>query len=573
VLSLSLSVSTLAEEVRPHFVRDAVGVKSYASAPRLAERLAIPSAVTLGPSSEVVPEELEAIATWNREGRAPSKNGFTRPLADPVSVRISDPGNAKAAGAAFGRGAVALSDRGSILWSGSIEVRHAYRFRLHLTHVELPANTTLWIYGSDGNAIGFGSELIDANGGLYTPSVAGEIAYLEAEIPAGSHASFDIRDIVELLGPAPAPLDSPTCLVDATCVTPATLTDIASYRHAIAYLQFVHNGSSFVCSGSLLNDADESTTIPYLLTANHCLSDQATATTLEAYFDYYTASCGGAFPAISSKPRILGSQLLATGAAPNSDFTLLKLSGMPGGRLLLGWTTSPVAAGTTIYRLSHPFPDTFSQPAPQSFSTDVVVSPTSTCQGLPSSTFLYSSYAIGGTYGGSSGSSAFTSAGQVVGQLYGVCGPSPSDGCNAANRAVDGAFAASFPSLQQYLNVTSTTPCVASATVVCLNGSRFSVKVDWKRPGGESGQGQAIKYTENSGLFWFFGSDNIELLVKVLTGCPLSNTYWVFSAATTNVEYTLTVTDTKTGKVKTYFNPQGVSAAAITDTNAFATCP
>jgi hypothetical protein len=99
------------------------------------------------------------------------------------------------------------------------------------------------------------------------------------------------------------------------------------------------------------------------------------------------------------------------------------------------------------------------------------------------------------------------------------------------------------------------------------------VKVDWKRPGGETGQGQAIKYTADSGLFWFFSSDNIELLVKVITGCPLSNTYWVFAAATTNVEYTMTVTDTKTGKVKTYLNPQGVSAAAITDTNAFATCP
>src|SRR2546423_15665692 len=116
MLSLSVSGSLFAEDVKPQFVRDAVGVKSYASAPRLAERLAIPPAITLGASTEVVPEELEAIETWNREGREPAKNGFTRPLPDPVSVRISDPGNAKAAGAAYGRGAIALSDRGSILW-------------------------------------------------------------------------------------------------------------------------------------------------------------------------------------------------------------------------------------------------------------------------------------------------------------------------------------------------------------------------------------------------------------------------------------------------------------------------
>ena len=63
-----------------------------------------------------------------------------------------------------------------------------------------------------------------------------------------------------------------------------------------------------------------------------------------------------------------------------------------------------------------------------------------------------------------------------------------------------------------------------------------------------------------------------EVLVKVLDACVFSR-YWVFSAATTNVEYTLTVTDTKNGAIKTYHNNQGVSAAAVTDTNAFATCP
>ena len=208
-----------------------------------------------------------------------------------------------------------------------------------------------------------------------------------------------------------------------------------------------------------------------------------------------------------------------------------------------------------------------------SCSTTTIVNPSSTCSGIPVSSFLYSTSASGGIYGGSSGGAAFTSSGQVVGQLLGTCGPTPDDGCNAANRAVDGAFSATFPFIQQYVNTTSTAACTPSATQLCLNNDRFAVKVDWKRSGGETGQGQGIKYTANSGLFWFFADDNIELIVKILTGCPLSNTYWVFAAATTNVEYTLTVTDTKNGKVKTYLNPQGVSAAAITDTNAFATCP
>ena len=38
--------------------------------------------------------------------------------------------------------------------------------------------------------------------------------------------------------------------------------------------------------------------------------------------------------------------------------------------------------------------------------------------------------------------------------------------------------------------------------------------------------------------------------------------------ALTNVEYTIAVTDTETGAVKTYFNPQG-QLASVADTGAF----
>jgi hypothetical protein len=63
------------------------------------------------------------------------------------------------------------------------------------------------------------------------------------------------------------------------------------------------------------------------------------------------------------------------------------------------------------------------------------------------------------------------------------------------------------------------------------------------------------------------------MLIKVLDGCNINNRYWVFAAATTNVEYTLRVTDTETGASKQYRNPLGQASPAITDTSAFATCP
>jgi hypothetical protein len=63
------------------------------------------------------------------------------------------------------------------------------------------------------------------------------------------------------------------------------------------------------------------------------------------------------------------------------------------------------------------------------------------------------------------------------------------------------------------------------------------------------------------------------MLVKVLNACGLNQRYWVFYAATTNVEFTLTVTDTQTGKTKVYFNPINTPAPPVQDTSAFATCP
>ena len=79
--------------------------------------------------------------------------------------------------------------------------------------------------------------------------------------------------------------------------------------------------------------------------------------------------------------------------------------------------------------------------------------------------------------------------------------------------------------------------------------------------------------SSNSGIFWFFSSDNWEVMVKVLNACGLNNRYWVFSAATTNEFYRMEVFDVRAGVNKIYFNYPGPPAPAVTDVDAFATCP
>jgi photosystem II stability/assembly factor-like uncharacterized protein len=111
--------------------------------------------------------------------------------------------------------------------------------------------------------------------------------------------------------------------------------------------------------------------------------------------------------------------------------------------------------------------------------------------------------------------------------------------------------------------------CVPGPTVLCLNASRFKIEVAWSVPDqGTSGVGHAIPLTTDTGYFWFFNSANVELVVKALDGRVINGYFWIFYGALSNVAYTITVTDTTTGEVKTYTNPSGQFASAG-DTGAF----
>jgi hypothetical protein len=107
---------------------------------------------------------------------------------------------------------------------------------------------------------------------------------------------------------------------------------------------------------------------------------------------------------------------------------------------------------------------------------------------------------------------------------------------------------------------------------------RFAIRGWWRTnpapgsPVDDEAQTVAVD-NPGSGLFWFFSASNWEVMLKSLNGCGLNNRYWFFSAATTNVFYRLEVLDVQAGEQKIYFNYPGPPAPAVTDTNAFATCP
>lgn len=110
--------------------------------------------------------------------------------------------------------------------------------------------------------------------------------------------------------------------------------------------------------------------------------------------------------------------------------------------------------------------------------------------------------------------------------------------------------------------------CVAGELKLCLRGNRFEAKVTWLDFQGKTGDGVARPVTDDTGAFYFFGPENLELMVKVLDGRRLNGHFWVFYGSLSNVEFTLTVTDTLNGHERTYVNSLG-ELASVGDTSAF----
>ncbi|MEO8347271.1 MAG: ScyD/ScyE family protein [Acidobacteriota bacterium] len=121
-------------------------------------------------------------------------------------------------------------------------------------------------------------------------------------------------------------------------------------------------------------------------------------------------------------------------------------------------------------------------------------------------------------------------------------------------------------------SVLAAASCTSDATTLCLGGGRYQVRAAFRTPQGVTGNGVAVSLTGTTGYFWFFSPDNAEVFVKVLDGCPVNSRKWVFASGMTNVNVTLTVTDTVTGATRAYENPINTPFAPIQDTAAF-TCP
>jgi sugar lactone lactonase YvrE len=142
------------------------------------------------------------------------------------------------------------------------------------------------------------------------------------------------------------------------------------------------------------------------------------------------------------------------------------------------------------------------------------------------------------------------------------------DGTTGAFRAALAGGGLLHPTYLTFRPRPAAAPCADGPETLCLLGSRFAVTATWATATA-SGPAQAVPLTGDTGYLWFFDPANVEAVVKVLDGCALGGHFWVFAGGLTDVAVKLTVTDSHTGAMRTYENPQGKPFAPIQDTAAF----
>lgn len=115
--------------------------------------------------------------------------------------------------------------------------------------------------------------------------------------------------------------------------------------------------------------------------------------------------------------------------------------------------------------------------------------------------------------------------------------------------------------------------CAPDASTLCFDSGRFRVRSEWHDFAGASGTGMAEYLGEESGYFWFFDPESVEVAVKWIDGCDFNDRYWIYASGLTNVAVDLTVEDTLNHRTWTRETRLGEAFPAFLDASAFATCP
>jgi hypothetical protein len=361
-----------------------------------------------------------------------TKIGVVQKLPEEIKMSKTDPK----------QGQITTLSDGTRLWMSKVRAQQAFGVRLHFTAISLPPGASIVIYNTDKEKEVQGpydAAFLKGRTDFWSNTIFGSTVSIECSIPGGvkeETVAFDLPEIAyiyEKLGI----LAAGNCHNDVTCWSGWT-----TEASACIGLGDVAGPNVIWCTGSRLNSASS---IPYLLTADHCGITTGNDQDIEVYWLYQTTICNGAAD-IADAPRNIGATWLAgRDVGTYNDFCFLRLEGTPPvGTAALGWTTAIPAINSNVTCIHHPSGDfkriTFGN-AQDHTDIHFVRANWHTNPIAPEKR--------GCTERGSSGSPLFNANRLVVGQLYG--GPSYCGAPDASLWDYYGRFNYTYPIIQHWL--------------------------------------------------------------------------------------------------------------------------
>ena len=301
----------------------------------------------------------------------------------------------------------------------------------------------------------------------WTPVTEGETQTVEIYLPAGaaSRPRFTVDTVAHLIVAPWGKLtgakigESDSCEVDVVCISPPPAA-FTSAKNAVARMTYTAacgaNGAlaTCVCTGTLLNDMDTTTQIPYFYGANHCIGTQTEASTLTTFWFYESTGCGSGVLGTNTQVAGGGTLLYADHA---KDGMLMRLNNAPpSGAYFGGWDSALIAAGTSFTVIHHPAGDV------KKVSLGQILGFT-TLQDTGGN-FITVGYTNATTEGGSSGSGLLTSDSNGAYYLRGGLFAGPALCSNSGNlndtnnRDYYSRFDQVYPSISQYLAAAAAQP-------------------------------------------------------------------------------------------------------------------
>jgi len=333
---------------------------------------------------------------------------------------------------------LSLTPENSGKWTETIEGTRIWRIHLishsakavsiDFSQFKLKPGCILFIYPPSQELFIGGFNYLNNNQSQSLPTslIKGAELVVELQVQSGisDYGSLKIGSLAHayinvLNSESETSLNSGSCNVDINCPEGA---DWQIIKKAICRITFKVGASTESCTGTLINNT-KLDTVPYLLTANHCIRYAYQAGSVIAYFGFEADTCGK--KTVSHAFSLAGSTLLAT--SDSIDFSLLRLSESPTSSYkpyFVGWSLSPIPA-TSAVCIHHPSNDVKKISFENDPLTSIYQNPIPpdlswlTNESLPQAFWRVTDWEKGTTEGGSSGSPLFNQNKLLVGNLTG----------------------------------------------------------------------------------------------------------------------------------------------------------